>query len=196
MVALSYFLVCKIQNLFILCIPKLLYLAKIIGMVKAIIKEAVYEVELDEQKIKLDAKPFAMEVAAVSATTYHVLAGSNSYLVELVHIDKEAKLVQLKINNTLYQVALKDEMDALLENLGMDTLLESKAEDLKAPMPGLILEVAVEAGQNVAKGDKLLILEAMKMENVIKAPADGVVGQVHISVGDSVDNGQVLIGFE
>ena len=68
--------------------------------------------------------------------------------------------------------------------------------DVKAPMPGLVVEVPVVVGQTVAKGDKVLILEAMKMENVIKAVGDGVVKAVHASQGQPVEKGQLLIEME
>ena len=71
-----------------------------------------------------------------------------------------------------------------------------KVGDIKAPMPGLVIEVAVEIGQTVTKGDKVLILEAMKMENVIKAAGDGVVKAIHTTKGQPVEKGQLLIEME
>jgi biotin carboxyl carrier protein len=68
--------------------------------------------------------------------------------------------------------------------------------DLKAPMPGLVLQILVEPGQEIKKGDKILILEAMKMENAIKAPADAIVAQIHINPGTAVDKNQLLITFQ
>jgi 3-methylcrotonyl-CoA carboxylase alpha subunit len=67
---------------------------------------------------------------------------------------------------------------------------------LTAPMPGRVLEVAIAAGGRVRKGDKLLILEAMKMEHAIKAPAAGVVKAIHVSAGAQVAEGTELIHFE
>jgi biotin carboxyl carrier protein len=62
-------------------------------------------------------------------------------------------------------------------------------------MPGLVLSVLVSAGQEVKKGDKLLVLEAMKMENIIKAGGDGVVAQIMVNQGQAVDKNQTLIEF-
>jgi biotin carboxyl carrier protein len=64
---------------------------------------------------------------------------------------------------------------------------------LKAPMPGVIRAVAVEAGDTVAKGQLLMVLEAMKMEHRIIAPQDGVVGETNVTVGEQVGNGQLLL---
>ena len=78
----------------------------------------------------------------------------------------------------------------------MANLGGSKASKLKAPMPGKVLEVMVEVGQEVAKGEGLLILEAMKMENVLKAEDGGIVKSVNVSVGEAVEKNNVLIEFE
>jgi len=64
---------------------------------------------------------------------------------------------------------------------------------IKAPMPGLVLRIQVEAGQQVEKGQALLVLEAMKMENVLKAPASGVVAEIKAVAGAAVEKGEVLI---
>jgi biotin carboxyl carrier protein len=78
----------------------------------------------------------------------------------------------------------------------MDKLMGNKANLLKAPMPGLVLKVLVTEGQAVKKGDGLLILEAMKMENIIKASSDGMVKKIHIEEKNIVDKNQKMIEFE
>lgn len=165
-------------------------------MLKATIGEKSYQVNIKKDQVLIEEEPFDFNWAKLSEGKYHVLSDNASYTVELIRIDTERKLVDVKVNNTVYNVSIKDKMDDLLQELGMDNLLEVKAENLKAPMPGLILEIAVEKGQSVAKGDKLLILEAMKMENVIKASGDAIIENIKVNVGDSVDNGEVLIAFE
>ena len=77
----------------------------------------------------------------------------------------------------------------------MDKLASTKVNDVKAPMPGLILSMSVAEGDEVKKGDPLLILEAMKMENVIKSPSDGVIKSIKAAQGDSVEKNEVLIQF-
>lgn len=72
----------------------------------------------------------------------------------------------------------------------------AKIKELKAPMPGLVLNVLVQVGQSIQKDSPLLVLEAMKMENVIKSPIDGIISSISIINGDKVDKNQVLIQFE
>jgi len=69
-------------------------------------------------------------------------------------------------------------------------------DNVKAPMPGLVLDILVEPGQSVQKGDNLLILEAMKMENIIKASGSGVVKNIPVHKKDAVEKNQLLIEME
>jgi biotin carboxyl carrier protein len=94
------------------------------------------------------------------------------------------------------EIEIKDKYDALLKQLGMDKMLGSKMNLLKAPMPGLVLNILVKEGDNIKKGDSLLVLEAMKMENNIKAAGDGVVKKVNVQVKQAVEKNQVLIEME
>lgn len=165
-------------------------------MIKASVKNNNYQIEFEKDQVLIDGEIIDFDLSKLSEGKYHLISNYKSYAVELVDLDKDKKKIDIKVNNTVYQVLLKDKMDEILAQLGMDALLEAKTENLKAPMPGLILEIAVEKGQEVAKGDKLLILEAMKMENVIKASGDGIVDEIKVEVGKSVENGQVLITFE
>ncbi|MCF6352084.1 MAG: acetyl-CoA carboxylase biotin carboxyl carrier protein subunit [Cyclobacteriaceae bacterium] len=164
-------------------------------MFKAAVRNNSYQISIDKGEFSIEGQKIDLDLAKLNNHKYHVISNNISYNIELVSLDKAKKLVILKVNNATYEVGLKDKMDELLAQLGMDLLLEAKTEDLKAPMPGLILEIAVEKGQSIAKGDKLLILEAMKMENVIKAASDAIVEDIKVNIGDSVDNGQILITF-
>ncbi|MCB0496994.1 MAG: biotin/lipoyl-binding protein [Cyclobacteriaceae bacterium] len=165
-------------------------------MYKATVGARTMEINLEKEKVTLNGKEVDFQSVETAPDHFHILSANKSFRAEVVSVNKEKKEVQVKINNSIYNVILKDKMDELLEQLGMDALMEVKTEDLKAPMPGLILEIAVEKGQSVTKGDKLAILEAMKMENVIKASGDGVVNEIKVKVGESVENGQTMITFE
>lgn len=118
---------------------------------------------------------------------------NHSYSVAVVQLDKENKKVTLRINGKKLVLNLADPMDELLKDLGLDKLLNKGAGVVKAPMPGLVLKVLVEPGMQVNKGDSLLILEAMKMENVIKSPIDGVVKAIHITDKQAIEKNKVMI---
>jgi biotin carboxyl carrier protein len=97
------------------------------------------------------------------------------------------------VNNNIYSITAKDQFDILLDKLGLSSLNATKVSEIKAPMPGMVLKVFVSEGMEIKKGDNLFILEAMKMENIIKSPADVTVKTVKIKPGDKVEKGQLLM---
>ncbi len=127
---------------------------------------------------------------------FHLILNHKSYNLEVVSADYESKSFEIKVNNNTYSLEAKDKFDLLLEKLGMKNLNATALNDLKAPMPGLVLSVNAAVGQEVSKGDALLVLEAMKMENVLKALNDGVVKSVLAEPGKAVEKNQTLIEFE
>ena len=80
--------------------------------------------------------------------------------------------------------------------MGFEVGLSKQVNAIKAPMPGLILEISVVVGQTVKENDNLIILGAMKMENSFVSPRDGVIKTIAVAIGDAVDKGQLLIEFE
>jgi biotin carboxyl carrier protein len=135
------------------------------------------------------------DIKQLAPSVYHIINEFKSYNVEIVNFDREAKIAEIKVNGNIYSVTAKDQYDILLEKLGLSNLSSAKISEIKAPMPGLVLKVFVTEGSTVQKGDNLFVLEAMKMENIIKSPADVVVKTVKIKPGDKVEKGQVLIVF-
>jgi biotin carboxyl carrier protein len=99
------------------------------------------------------------------------------------------------VNGRRYPVVLSDKYDQLLQSLGMDRNAGAKVSKLKAPMPGKVISVAVKAGTQVEIGDPILVLEAMKMENVIKSPTSGAVSSVNVKTGGTVEKNEVMITF-
>lgn len=126
----------------------------------------------------------------------HVIYKNGSYNLSVVSADHQTKTFTIRVNNNTYTLQARDRFDLLLEELGMEDMAAAGASDMKAPMPGLVLSVEVEAGQEVSKGDPVVVLEAMKMENVLKAEADATVKSVHVEKGKPVDKNQVLVEFE
>ncbi len=143
----------------------------------------------------LNDAPFEADILKVREDVYSIIKDGRSYEVELVkHIPEDKKLV-IKVNNTSYTLDIKDKYDDLLHSLGLDSLATKKVNDIKAPMPGMVLNILVSEGQEVKKGDALIVLEAMKMENILKSPTDGIIKKIAINKGVAVEKNQLLIQF-
>lgn len=164
-------------------------------MYKATIDQRVFEIEKSGSDWLVDGSPVTWDLVEVTDGYFHLVHGQKSYTAEVVKIDAATKTYTLKVNGRLYAVTLKDKFDLLLEKMGMANAAGSKVNHIKAPMPGLIIDLKVMVGDAVKPGDALLILEAMKMENVLKSPGEGTVKAIKIKKGDSVEKGQVLIEF-
>ncbi len=154
-----------------------------------------FEVESKPDGMLLNGELFDWDIKAISHNQFHILYRNQSYTAEVVKADHASKAFTLKINGKLLQVQAKDRFDQLLEQMGMSNNGAVQVKEIKAPMPGLILAILVADGQEVKKGDPVMILEAMKMENIIKSPADGVVKTVKVNKGQSVEKNQVLVIF-
>jgi len=154
-----------------------------------------FELDGDKGHLTVNGHLTAADVKQLSPLKYHVIRNLASYNVEVVSLDTSAKTAEIKVNSNIYTVSAKDQFDLLLDQLGMSNSDTSKVSDLKAPMPGLVLKLFVTEGDTIQKGDNLFILEAMKMENIIKAPADVSIKTIKIKAGDKVEKGQVLMLF-
>ncbi|OCX50599.1 acetyl-CoA carboxylase biotin carboxyl carrier protein subunit [Mucilaginibacter sp. PPCGB 2223] len=154
-----------------------------------------FETTLKKDVLSINNNEVKADISKLGAGMYHIISKNQSYRVEVVSLDRAVKTAEIKVNGNTYQVKAKDQFDALLEQLGMSNLNSNKVADIKAPMPGLVLKVLVAEGAEVKKGDNLFVLEAMKMENIIKAPADAIIKSIKIKPADKVEKGQLLILF-
>ncbi len=136
------------------------------------------------------------DLIPVSENTFHLLLDGQSIAAEVLERDYQRKLFVIKINGTRYEVQLSDELDQMIERLGLGKRASTAIDKIKAPMPGLVRQVLVAPGDEIHVGQPVLILEAMKMENVIKAPGDGRVKTLRVGQGAAVDKNQVLIELE
>ncbi|MCU0392461.1 MAG: acetyl-CoA carboxylase biotin carboxyl carrier protein subunit [Thermoflexibacter sp.] len=164
-------------------------------MLKINTNNTTFEVEHKKEGLFINGEIFDGDIQSLGNNHFHILHQNRSYNVELVKADYSEKSFTLKINGNTYQLGVQDRFDLLLEQLGMGKLNKQKLNDLKAPMPGLILDIMVKEGDTIKKGDNLLILEAMKMENMIKSIGDGTIQSVKVEKGDRVEKNHVLIVF-
>ena len=136
------------------------------------------------------------DVLEVKKGQFHIVYNNKSFVADVLSHDKTSKTFEIQINSNTYMVQLKDRFDELLHDLGMDVGNSNKDNDVKAPMPGRVLEILVKTGSSISEGEGLVVLEAMKMENIIKSTREGVLKQIHINEGDSVQKNAVLLSFE
>lgn len=150
--------------------------------------DRVYEVTADQLA--------ALDLVQTGPATYHLLQEGQSYHLKIIHLDLDAKQLHLEINGREQYLQLRDEVDQLVDALGFATAAAQTSKDVFAPMPGLVLDVMVAPGDAVTAGMPLIILEAMKMENVLKAEGDGTVKEVSVAKGEAVEKKQLLIQID
>jgi len=138
----------------------------------------------------------ALDAVPSGPSGYHVLKGNVPYTAEVAEADFLAKKYTVKVNNNTYHVSIANPLDLLIKQMGFEVGATKQVNEIKAPIPGLILEISVSVGQQVAENDSLLILEAMKMENTFLSPRAGTIKSIAVSKGDAVNKGQLLIEFE
>ena len=165
-------------------------------MLKVSVKDKDFQIEQTKDGLQLNGQRFDWDMVEISNGKFHVIKDNRSFSAEVVSADFTQKSFQIKVNNQVVELTAKDRFDLLLEELGMSAANDQKVNEVKAPMPGLILDILVEVGDEVEKGDKLLILEAMKMENILKAPGEGKIKQILANKGNNVEKNEVLIVFE
>ncbi|MER3376510.1 MAG: biotin/lipoyl-containing protein [Allomuricauda sp.] len=128
--------------------------------------------------------------------SFHVLKEGTSYHVQIVSSDFNKGLYTISINGNEHEVSIQTPLDELIQKMGFATNGVKNIDSISAPMPGLILDISVEEGQEVKEDEQLLVLEAMKMENIITSPRNGVIKKITVNQGDAVDKKQLLIEFQ
>jgi biotin carboxyl carrier protein len=147
-------------------------------------------------QLVINDNPVAWDASQQPNGLVSVLYNNKSYTAIVESIDRNNKEVTLRINGRQYTTTIKEPIDLLLSNMGLDLKANAKIEPVKAPMPGLVLKVLVEVGQQINKGDALVLLEAMKMENILKATGTATVKAIKAIERTAVEKGAVLIELE
>ncbi|MDB5029921.1 acetyl-CoA carboxylase biotin carboxyl carrier protein subunit [Mucilaginibacter sp.] len=154
-----------------------------------------YTIDRTSNGLLINTNQIDADIKQLGSNAWHIIDQLRSYNAEVVSYDKTLKTAEIRVNNNIYTITAKDQFDILLEKMGLSSLTNAKISELKAPMPGMVLKVFVEEGATIQKGDNLFVLEAMKMENIIKSPTDTIIKSVKIRPGDKVEKGQILLQF-
>ena len=120
----------------------------------------------------------------------------NDEVIEVLDVNFDTKNIKIRHNHSTHELVFKSDLDLVLDKMGIKRTFEAVNTDVKAPMPGKVLDVVVNVGDEVKKGDAILILEAMKMENVLKAEGDCIIKSVLVENQQSVEKNQVLVELE
>jgi biotin carboxyl carrier protein len=163
------------------------------------IGDRTYTLERKGDQLLIAGSPFEADIqrlGGLEGKHFHVLANTKSYRVEVRTLDRLEKTAQLLINGKPLSLKVASEMDLLLKKMGIQNQSSQVVSHLKAPMPGLVVDVLVGVGDTIEKGEPILILEAMKMENALKAPAKATIKAIKVEKRQNVEKGAVLIEFE
>lgn len=143
--------------------------------------------ELEEQFKSMDLEKLATDIYRVKH------ANGDSVVIEVLGIDLNLKTMTIRQHHIVYDLVFKDNLDLVLDKMGIKRAVDTISTDIKAPMPGKVISILVKAGEQVTKGDPILILEAMKMENVLKADRDCVIKAVLVETGINVEKAQLMV---
>ncbi|NUM31051.1 MAG: acetyl-CoA carboxylase biotin carboxyl carrier protein subunit [Bacteroidetes bacterium] len=151
------------------------------------------EIKIENGQYFFNNLPVEIDIIKNIDGSFHALHKGISYNIKVVENLKHYLVIE--INEKKYNIKLKNDLEDLLEKMGMEKFSDFIMQEVKAPMPGMVLKILVNEGDEVKKGDNLITLEAMKMENIIKATGDGKVMALRVKQGEKVEKNQVLINF-
>lgn len=156
-----------------------------------------FTVHIDDASFELNRIAIeALDLHRISSNHFHVLQNNQAFDVEVLEMNVLTKKATISVNGNRYDLKIDDAYDSMVEKMGLLANTAQKMSSIKAPMPGLIIDVMVEPGDEIEEGTPLLVLSAMKMENVILAEGEGVVKSVEVKKDDAVDKGQLIIEME
>ena len=160
-------------------------------------KTTTYKVKCNEFEFTFsEAQIAAVDLIQKSPVNFHLLKHHQSVNATIMATGLDAKQLTIEVQGESFEIIIKDPLDQMLAQMGFDKVAGKQIKEIKAPMPGLVLEIAVAVGDSMTAGDKVLILGAMKMENSITIPTSAVIKRIAVSVGQAVEKGQLLVEVE
>lgn len=151
------------------------------------------EVLLEETRLEIEGEQISATLHSLGASEVQI---SLDGMRHRVHVRRTQAGWRVHTRGRTFEITVEDERSRVIRELGGGMALKLRTPEIHAPMPGLVVRVLVDVGQEVEAGDGMLVIEAMKMENELKAEGAGLVAQVHVKPGQIVDKGDLLISFE
>ena len=161
---------------------------------RATVGDRTIDLELGSEEIIVDGETRSFSSAKLPEGRVSLIVDGRSLSADVYPTANGSFVVH--VGGREFDVSLKTERDLLLEQFGLADTATQGHQQIRAPMPGLVLSVHVSEGASVKAGDAIMVLEAMKMENELRAPRDGVVKSVHVSTGDAVGKNDLLVEIE
>lgn len=165
-------------------------------MLQVAVNKKVSDIEKKDEQLWLNGNLVQLDVSPQSNGLISVIYNNKSFTAIVEEIDRSAKQIVLSIDGQKFTASISEQIDILLHKMGINAKASGKLSAVKAPMPGMIIKVLVQPGQAVVKGDGLIVLEAMKMENILKATGNGTVKSVKVEERTAVEKGAVLIELD
>lgn len=154
------------------------------------VKAGEYEFSFTQEEID------AADMVQQHDREYNLIWHRRSAKLLLAAEGSNGKQMKIDVEGDSFEVQIKDELDQMLDSMGYNAAASRHIKEIKAPMPGLVINVAVTEGQEMKEGERILILEAMKMENSILLHANATIKKILVKAGQAVDKGQVLVELE
>jgi len=156
-----------------------------------------YNIHVDEQSFPVKTADLSsLDLHQNSTTKFHLLKDNKAFNVEIIASNMLEKKMTIAVNGNSYNIKIDDQYDTMVTKMGLFEETEAISNDIKAPMPGYIVDIMVAAGDVIEEGTPLFVLSAMKMENIILSAGKGVIKSIEVKVDDSVDKGQLIIEME
>jgi biotin carboxyl carrier protein len=147
----------------------------------------------DNNIILTETEISSLQLLQTDSNAFHVIDDTEGFNIKIQTDERVSNKLFIDYGNTTYEVDVLDALQQQIAAMGLDKKEDTSVQFIKAPMPGLVLDIFVKEGDRLNKGDKLLVLEAMKMENVINVPADTVIKKVLVQKGTAVEKGVLLV---
>lgn len=156
-------------------------------------KDDTHQIEEKNFEVKINNEVQLFQIYQLSEFEFLLINNHQVFNISLLNSNGDE--TSIKINNTFINYSSQNYLLAALKEFNLKSSQNQKTKEIISPMPGTIIEINVNVGDVVRKGQTLIILEAMKMENVIKSPCDAKITNIYPIVGQTVEKNQVILSF-